>query len=77
MWVGVKCQSNQEIACSPRNSFRASVARCSVEVEHWMDVGARRLLTPTKLRMPPCLSAAVGLRDMRFVVERERTQTNG
>ena len=36
LWVEVICQSNSEIACSPRNSFRASV-RCSVpEVEHWM-----------------------------------------
>ena len=26
MWVGVKCQSNVEIAGSPRNSFRASVS---------------------------------------------------
>ena len=25
LWIGVKCQSNQEIAGSPRNSFRASV----------------------------------------------------
>ena len=27
VWVEVKCQTNQEIACSPRNSFRASVLR--------------------------------------------------
>jgi hypothetical protein len=25
LWLGVKCQSNQVIAGSPRNSFRASV----------------------------------------------------
>ena len=25
VWVGVKCQSNVEIAGSPRNSFRASL----------------------------------------------------
>jgi hypothetical protein len=24
LWVGVKCQSNSEIACSPRNVFRYS-----------------------------------------------------
>ena len=24
-WIGVKCQSNVEIAGSPRNSFRASL----------------------------------------------------
>jgi len=26
LWLGVICQTNSEIACSPRNSFRASVA---------------------------------------------------
>lgn len=31
MWVGVKCQSNVEIAGSPRNSFRASVEVKSCE----------------------------------------------
>ena len=25
LWIGVKCQSNSEIAGSPRNSFRASL----------------------------------------------------
>ena len=25
LWIGVKCQSNVEIAGSPRNSFRASL----------------------------------------------------
>lgn len=34
MWVGVKCQSNVEIAGSPRNSFRASVEVSCVKVEH-------------------------------------------
>ena len=32
--VGVKCQSNTEIAGSPRNSFRASVKGRDTEVEH-------------------------------------------
>ena len=34
MWVGVKFQSNAEIAGSPRNSFRASVVERVMEVEH-------------------------------------------
>jgi len=25
LWIGVKCQSNSDIAGSPRNSFRASL----------------------------------------------------
>ena len=72
----MKCQTNQEIACSPRNSFRASVEPITTEVEHWMDLGARRLPNPTKLRMPWCAYSAVGLREMSFAVERETAQTD-
>lgn len=36
LWVGVKCQSNLEIAGSPRNAFRCSLTRFVSEVEHWM-----------------------------------------
>ena len=32
--IGVKCQSNAEIAGSPRNSFRASLEGSIVTVEH-------------------------------------------
>ena len=32
--VGVKCQSNVEIAGSPRNSFRASLGKRMQTVEH-------------------------------------------
>ena len=32
--IGVKCQSNVEIAGSPRNSFRASLREIFMEVEH-------------------------------------------
>ena len=35
--VGVKGQSNSVIARSPRNSFRASLARLFTAVENWMD----------------------------------------
>ena len=47
------------------------------EVEHWMGSGAYSLPNPTKLRMPVLQSMAVGLREMSFVVERERAQTIG
>jgi hypothetical protein len=30
LWIGVKCQSNPDIAGSPRNSFRASLKGESV-----------------------------------------------
>ena len=34
LWIAEKFQSNTEIAGSPRNSFRASVAVRLTEVEH-------------------------------------------
>jgi hypothetical protein len=40
-------------------------------------LGAARLPTPLKLRIPALDSAAVGRREMSFVVERETTQTHG
>ena len=39
VWLGVKCQSNQELAGSPRNAFRHSVRFILQEVEHWFDAG--------------------------------------
>ena len=36
LWVGVKCQSNLEIAGSPRNAFRCSPGARLQEAEHWM-----------------------------------------
>ena len=52
LWVGVKGQSNWEIARTPRNAFR-----CSVDVKFirgratdWMR-GFHRLPIPDKLRM--------------------------
>ncbi len=53
VWVGVKGQSNQEIARTPRNAFR-----CSVGVEYHggratnRARGLHRLPTPDELRMP-------------------------
>ncbi len=34
LWIGEKFQSNPEIAGSPRNSFRASLVKSLLEVEH-------------------------------------------
>ena len=42
-WVGVKCQSNLEIAGSPRNAFRCSLMCFVAEVEHWMAEGPYRV----------------------------------
>ena len=46
LWVGVKCQSNTEIAGSPRNALRGSLGRCRQEVEHWMGAGRSRVTNP-------------------------------
>ena len=52
LWVGVKGQSNWEIARTPRNAFR-----CSVQVESYRGRatdwtrGLHRLPNPDKLRM--------------------------
>jgi hypothetical protein len=43
LWVGVKCQSNLEIAGSPRNAFRCSLTCSVLEVEHWMAEGPHRV----------------------------------
>ena len=34
LWLGVKCQSNPELAGSPRNAFRRSVGLILPGVEH-------------------------------------------
>ena len=43
LWLGVKCQSNQELAGSPRNAFRHSVGLILPEVEHWFCAGDEML----------------------------------
>jgi hypothetical protein len=43
LWVAVKCQSNLEIAGSPRNAFRCSLTCFVSEVEHWMAEGPYRV----------------------------------
>ena len=75
LWIEVKCQTNLEIAGSRRNSFRASVIPFSTGGRALNEVGGK---TPTELNQTPnagTLRMAVGLREMSFVVERERAQT--
>ena len=43
LWVAVKCQSNLEIAGSPRNALRCSLTCFVVEVERWMAEGPHRV----------------------------------
>jgi hypothetical protein len=50
VWIGVKGQSNWEIAGSPRNIFRYSLAEFSVVVEHSLNFWGRKL---TKFLLTP------------------------
>ena len=75
LWIEVKCQTNLEIAGSPRNSFRASVTLFSTGGRALNEVGGKM---PTELNQTPnagTQKVAVGLREMSFVVERETAQT--
>ena len=77
LWVEVKCQSNPEIAGSPRNAFR-----CSLRVE---PSGGRALdglggLKPTKPNQTTNYRKAylgVSPWEITFTDERETTQTIG
>jgi hypothetical protein len=48
LWVGVKCQSNTEIAGSPRNALRGSLGNYPSEVEHWLGAGRSRVTKPSQ-----------------------------
>ena len=47
VWLGVKCQSNPELAGSPRNVFRRSGVKTSVGVKHCFAAGCE---SGTKVR---------------------------
>ena len=74
LWLGVKFQSSLEIAGSPRNSIRASVVNCCVEVEHCKNAGpiqGYQVLINSECHV---IEAAVRLRVIRSVVKRETAQ---
>ncbi len=75
LWVGVKGQSNQEIARSPRNVFRYSVELSIIEVELLIGLGgftAYQTLTNSE-----CYNIYTGVRRwvLRSGAKRETTQT--
>ena len=75
LWIGVKCQTNPEIAGSRRNNFRVSVVLATTGGRALTEVGDYK---STELNQTPNTGsegAAVGLREMSFVVERKRIQT--
>ncbi len=48
LWIGVKCQSNTEIAGSPRNSFRASLEVESIGGRALIGLGAIPVTEPSQ-----------------------------
>ncbi len=46
LWIGVKCQSNAEIAGSPRNSFRASLKVKTIGGRALVGLGAVMVTEP-------------------------------
>ena len=74
LWIGVKCQTNLEIAGSRRNNFRISVIPFNTGGKALIEVGAypaTELIQTLNTGIP---RGAVGLREMSFVVERETAQ---
>ena len=75
LWVGVKGQSNSEIARTPRNAFRCSVGKRVIEVELPIGLGGFTAYQPLMNSECYDTAAAVRQRVLRSVAERERTQT--
>ena len=48
LWIGVKCQSNTEIAGSPRNSFRASLMVESIGGRALIGIGTIPVTEPSQ-----------------------------
>ena len=48
LWIGVKCQSNVEIAGSPRNSFRASLKVKNIDGRALIGLGAVLVTEPSQ-----------------------------
>ena len=74
LWVGVKGQSNREIARTPRNAFRSSVGCILIEVE--LPIGLGGVKSYQILMNSECYQNCLAVRAwvLRSVSERERTQ---
>jgi len=75
LWIGVKFQSNTEIAGSPRNSFRASVVVKSDGGRALNRLGGVKLTEPYQTPNAIHLYTAVRLCEISLIVERETAQT--
>ena len=75
LWIGVKFQSNTEIAGSPRNSFRASVVVKSDGGRALNRLGGVKLTEPYQTPNAIHLYTAVRLCEISLIVKRETAQT--
>ena len=75
--VGVKCQSNVEIAGSPRNSFRASLGRKDADGRALVGQGSVKLTDPSQTANGYIRYPGVRARVIRPVLKRETAQTAG
>ena len=76
VWVGVKGQSNWEIARTPRNVFWYSVGESVMEVELPIGLGGVTAYQPLMNSECHYTAPAVRLWVLRSIAERETTQTN-
>ena len=77
LWVGVKGQSNQEIARTPRNAFRCSVGKPVKEVELPIGLGGFTAYQPLMNSECHDIAPAVRLWVLRSIAKRGTTQTIG
>ena len=75
LWVGVKGQSNREIARTPRNAFRCSVELSVMEVELLIGLGGFTAYQPLTNSECHDITSAVRLWVLRSIAKRETTQT--
>ena len=75
LWIAEKFQSNTEIAGSPRNSFRASLKKISIDGRALVGLGAVLVTEPCQTTNGYTLTLGVRLRVIRSVVKRETAQT--
>ena len=75
--IGVKCQSNVEIAGSPRNSFRASLGRKDADGRALVGQGSVKLTDPSQTANGCIRYPGVRVRVIRPVLKRETAQIAG
>ena len=75
LWIGVKGQSNSEIARTPRNAFRCSVVKYLLEVKLLRRLGGFTAYQPLTNSECQQIATAVSPRVRRSWGERGTTQT--